>query len=185
MSSPSSLSAPWSARNFPCLFFLFDRCVLNSGAFELSSKACWQKQGIPVGGMRMPLVLLAFERPCRRGMRLTLVLPRNPLIGCALVQCSLVNETGGPLHSDTNGWLLARERERCLMILVCACLRRWQIRSRKSNSWQPCPVSRRPPCAARRNCCDHQPAARSSLASLLAVRACGPRPKPSQQPARQ
>ena len=136
-------------------------------------------------GMRMPLVLPAFERPCRRGMRLTLVLPRNPLIGCALVQCSLVNETGGPLHSDTNGCLLARERERCLMILVCACLRRWQIRSRKSNSWQPCPVSRRPPCAARRNCCDHQPAARSSLASLLAVRACGPRPKPSQQPARQ
>ena len=87
--------------------------------------------------------------------------------------------------SGTNGWLLARERERCLMILVCACLRRWQIRSRKSNSWHPCHVLRRPPCAARRNCCDHQPAARSSLASLLAVRACGPRPKPSQQPARQ
>ena len=64
-----------------------------------------QKEGIPVcRGMRMPLFLPAFERPCRRGMRLTLVLPRTPLIGCALVQCSLVNETGGPLVRTGGCW---------------------------------------------------------------------------------
>ena len=146
-----------------------------------SSSLCWRKQGI-CRGMRMPLVLPAFERPCRRGMHLTVVLLRTPLIGRMCARAILARERNWR-PSGTTGWLLARERERCLMILLCAYLRRWQIRSQK-NSWQPCPVSQRPPCAARRKRCDHQPAARSSLASLLAVRACGPRPKPSQQPAR-